>query len=65
LHVALVRVFRVEPAWVFPHKPVYGGCRSWVELPECPADTRLEPVIGDQEHRKAAQRFEACCSRDR
>src|SRR4051794_26780050 len=50
LHVALVRVFRLQPSWVFPDKPAYGGCRSWVPLPECPARTRFEPVINDEEH---------------
>jgi hypothetical protein len=65
LHVALVRVFRVEPAWNFPDKPAYGGCRSWVNLPEVPAETRLEPVLSDQEYQNVAERFEACCSRDR
>lgn len=28
LHVALVRVFRLDPSWIFPDKPGYGGCRS-------------------------------------
>jgi hypothetical protein len=59
LHVALVRVFRVEPAWIFPDKPAYGGCRSWVNLPEVPAETRLEPVLGEKEHERIAKRFRA------
>ncbi|HEY8835935.1 MAG TPA: DUF1802 family protein [Chthoniobacterales bacterium] len=57
LHVALVRVFRLEPNWVLMDKPAYGGCRSWVELPECPAGTRFEPVLSDQAHAKVAERF--------
>ena len=52
LHIALVRVFRLEPAWIFPNKPAYGGCRSWVDLPECPAATRFDPVLSDAEHAK-------------
>jgi hypothetical protein len=59
LHVALVRVFRLECAWVFPDKAVYGGCRSWVNLPECPAGTRFEPVLTDEEHDEIARRFHA------
>jgi hypothetical protein len=59
LHVALVRLFRVEPAWIFPDKPAYGGCRSWVKLPELPATTRFEPVLTDQEHEKIVAEFEA------
>jgi len=58
LHVALVRVFRLEPAWVFPDRPAYGGCRSWVNLPDRPADTRFEPVLSDEEHAKVASAFQ-------
>lgn len=57
LHVALVRVFRLEPAWVFPDKPAYGGCRSWVELPEPPVGMRFEPVLSDEEFSKLAATF--------
>jgi hypothetical protein len=57
LHVALVRVFRLEPSWVLTDKPAYGGCRSWVELPEYPAEMRFEPVLNDLEHAKRAERF--------
>ena len=34
VHVAFVRVFRVVYAVAFSRSPRYGGCRSWVELPE-------------------------------
>src|SRR5204863_1621122 len=50
LHVVLVRAFRLEPAWIFPDLHGYGGCRSWVKLPACPAETRFEPVLNDQQH---------------
>lgn len=59
LHVALVRVFRLKPVWTFPDKPAYGGCRSWVTLPECPATTRFEPVLTDEQHEERARRFSA------
>jgi hypothetical protein len=57
LHVALVRVFRLAPSWIFPEMPAYGGCRSWVKLPECPVGTRFEPVLSDEAHKKIAERF--------
>jgi hypothetical protein len=57
LHVALVRVFRLAPAWTLPDKPAYGGCRSWVNLPECLAATRFEPVLSDEEHNVIAEKF--------
>lgn len=59
LHVALVRVFRLDPGWTLPDQAAYGGCRSWVKLPECPVATRFEPVLSDEEHAKIAERFRA------
>jgi hypothetical protein len=62
LHAALVRVFRLQPPWIFPDVPAYGGCRSWVKLSEVPAETRLEPVLADEEHAEVAERFRAALS---
>ena len=59
LHVAFVRVFRLEPAWIFEDRPAYGGCRSWVNLPEFPVATRVEPVLSDDAQKQAADRFRA------
>ena len=59
LHVALVRVFRLEPGWRLADQPAYGGCRSWVNLPQCPATMRFEPVLNDQQHANIANRFNA------
>ncbi len=49
IHVALVRIFKLAEPWEFPYEPKYGGCRSWVNLPEPPAGWRISatPVIGD------------------
>jgi hypothetical protein len=62
LHVALVRVFRLEPAWIFPDAPRYGGCRSWVKLPERPTKIRLDSVLGDREYHELVERFRAALS---
>ena len=51
LHVGIVRIFRLRPRWIFADAPGYGGCRSWVKLPELPSATTLEPVLADEEHR--------------
>jgi hypothetical protein len=59
LHVAFVRVFRLEPVWILPDEPAYGGCRSWVNLPECPNASQLEPVLTDQEHEQLIRTFRA------
>ena len=45
VHVAFVRVFRLEPIWRFPDAKAYGGCRSWVQLPEPPPGLQLHPVL--------------------
>jgi hypothetical protein len=59
LHIAFLRVFRLEPVWTFPDRPAYGGCRSWVSLPESPATTCFESVLSDEEHAERARRFSA------
>jgi len=45
VHVAFVRTFLLEPVWRLPDAKAYGGCRSWVHLPEPPAGLRLHPVV--------------------
>ncbi|MEO6870895.1 MAG: DUF1802 family protein [Chthoniobacterales bacterium] len=50
VQVAFVRVFRLEPAWRFEDLPRYGGCRSWVDLPEPPVDLQLWPILTEAEH---------------
>ena len=45
VHVAFVRTFQLEPVWRLPDAKAYGGCRSWVQLPEPPAGLRLHPVV--------------------
>jgi hypothetical protein len=51
IHLALVRVRKLATPWEFPYEPKYGGCRSWVNLPEPPNGWRdsARPVIGDKE----------------
>jgi hypothetical protein len=52
LHVAFLRAFRISPVWELPFHPSYGGCRSWVTLPEPPSDLRKEPVLTDEEQNR-------------
>lgn len=49
LHVAFLRAYRISPVWELPFHPSYRGCRSWVTLPDAPADLRQEPVLTDEE----------------
>lgn len=55
VHVALVRVFRLDPPQRFPDEKRFGGCRSWIELPDLDGCT-LVSVLSDEEHaRRQAQ----------
>lgn len=64
LHIAFVRVFRLQPAWILANEKRYAGCRSWLELPEPPADLRLEPVLSDSEYARGRDEFRAIISAD-
>jgi len=57
LHIAFVRVFRLDPTWVLPNEKSFGGCRSWVQLPEHPPAIRFETVVSDAEHQQRIQLF--------
>ncbi len=49
--LAFVRVSRLSRPFVFADAPRFGGCRSWVELPDLPADISAEEVLGEADHR--------------
>src|ERR1700712_4331115 len=53
--VAFVRVGRLSDPFRFPDSPKYGGCRSWVNLPDLPEGTRFIPVLDEQTHRVREQ----------
>ena len=59
IHVAFLRVYRLEPTWTFPDAPRYRGCRSWVNLPEPSAEMRSRPVLGDDEHSQRREHLQA------
>lgn len=49
--VALVRVEKLSAPFVFPDSPKYGGCRSWIQLPELPSGMTAVPVLDESVHR--------------
>lgn len=51
IHVAFVRVYRLEPPATMPMEKRFGGCRSWVELPEI-APGAMVSVLSDEEHER-------------
>ncbi|MEA3187960.1 MAG: hypothetical protein QOD99_1790 [Chthoniobacter sp.] len=50
LSFAFVRIYRLTPTWEFAESPGYGGCRSWVNLPESSVDLGKTPVLSAAEH---------------
>lgn len=49
--IAFVRVEKLSAPFAFPDSPKYGGCRSWIELPDLPAGISAAPVLDDGTHR--------------
>ena len=56
LHVAFVRVYRLEPPQKLHNEKKYGGCRSWIEVPDFEGSA-LVSVISDEEHLSRKQRI--------
>jgi hypothetical protein len=56
INVAFVRVYRLEPPATLPMEPRFGGCRSWVDLPEIDSGT-LVSVLSDEEHGRRKELF--------
>jgi hypothetical protein len=65
LHVAMIRVFRVAPVWSLPVQKSFGGCRSWVGLPDAPAELRFTPVMDDNEQAARVSRVLAAVGEKR
>lgn len=57
--VAFVRMEKIEPQFIFPDSPKYGGCRSWIQLPELPAETNSRPVLEEEAHRALEARLKS------
>jgi hypothetical protein len=50
ISLAFLRVFELSIAHEFPHESKYGGCRSWVKIPDLPEAIRRTPVLADDLH---------------
>jgi hypothetical protein len=48
--VAFLRIERIAPELVFPDSPKYGGCRSWIQLPDPGPESVFTPVLDDATH---------------
>lgn len=49
IHVAFVRIYRLDPPPRLKNEKRYGGCRSWIDIPEI-GDCAMVSVISDEEH---------------
>lgn len=56
INAAFVRVHRLEPAVTFTMRKEFGGCRSWIELPEI-GPTALVSVLSNEEHARRKETF--------
>lgn len=59
VHFAFVRAFQLSEPWIISNRPGYGGCRSWVQLPETPAELSLQPVLTEAEHARRIREIQA------
>lgn len=62
LFALIVRVYRPETPLVLPDSPHFGGCRSWVDLPDELSTAGLVPVIDDTEHTARVTRLRQLCA---
>ena len=61
--LAFVRVARLAEPFVFPDSPRLGGCRSWITLPDLPADAQATDVLDDATHHTREQELRAVLPR--
>jgi hypothetical protein len=55
--LAFVRVYRLKKTAIFQDAPKYGGCRSWVTLPDMEEMLISEPVLDEESHRAVEKRL--------
>lgn len=56
INIAFVRVYRLEPSVTLPMQENFGGCRSWVDLPEIDPGAMVS-VLSDEEHARRRELF--------
>jgi len=57
VHVALVRVYRLDPPVQLKMEKRYGGCRSWLDLPDVEGCAMVS-VLSDEEHNRRKAQLE-------
>jgi hypothetical protein len=54
VHVAFVRIYRMDPPCRLKIEKRFGGCRSWIDLPAI-EECAMVSVISDEEHARRKQ----------
>ncbi|MEM7144205.1 MAG: DUF1802 family protein [Verrucomicrobiota bacterium] len=48
ISLACIRVYRLAEPWTFPNDRRFGGCRSWIDLPDTPSPASdRQPVLDE------------------
>ena len=59
IHVGFVRVFALSMPLFIRDLPAYGGCRSWVKLPDLAERMHMDSVLSEDENATRLQEFRA------
>jgi len=62
--LAFIRVEKLETPFNFPNAPRYGGCRSWVTLPDPSEPLKTTFALSEAEHRLREQQIRALLAND-
>jgi hypothetical protein len=57
--LAFVRASRLSRPFTFPDATAYGGCRSWVNVPDLPAEITATAALDDAVHREQERQIRA------
>ncbi|MCF6312651.1 MAG: DUF1802 family protein [Verrucomicrobiales bacterium] len=61
IRLALLRVYCLPEPWILEDRPAFGGCRSWLDLPNGNEEqaAQMEPVLSDDEFSKQKNQLES------
>lgn len=55
VHIAFLRVFRLEPVLRLPMDASYGGCKSWIEMPEMEGIAMVSVLSAEENRRRSEE----------
>jgi hypothetical protein len=59
IHIAIAEVYALVKPWEIAYSPKFGGCRSWITLPDPPADLLIgaSAVVPEGDLAELAEKF--------